>query len=98
MEIDDKENVMENLQAVIDRKMDAAQTTWAKDWDMQIMLFEDAADAFAIKSFIEGNMIEKAVKRFSDLDTSPADDIAVALVKDMGQDWTEQTFGIEVRI
>ena len=89
---------MENLQAVIDRHMKDAQTIWANDKDMQIMAFEDAANAFAVKSFIEGNMIEKAVKRFSDLDTSPADDIAVALVKDMGQDWTEQTFGIELRI
>ena len=89
---------MENLQAVIDRHMKDAQTIWANDKDMQIMAFEDAANAFAVKSFIEGNMIEKAVKRFSDLDTSPADDIAVALVKDMGQDWTEQNFGIEVCI
>ena len=89
---------MENLQAVIDRHMKDAQTIWANDEDMQIMAFEDAADAFAVKAFIEGTMIEEAVKRFSDLDTSPADDIAVALVKDMGQDWTEQTFGIEVRI
>lgn len=89
---------MENLQAVIDRNMAEAQTTWAKDWDMQIMLFEDAANAFAVKSFIEGNMIEKAVERFAGLDTFPQEDIAVALVKDMGQDWTEQTFGIEVRI
>ena len=89
---------MENLQAVIDRHMKEAQTTWADDKDMQIMAFEDAADAFAVKSFIEGNMIEKAVERFSDLDTSPAEDIAVALVKDMGQDWTEQNFGIELCI
>ena len=89
---------MENLQAVIDRKMDAAQTTWAKDWDMQVMLFEDAADAFAIKKDIENGLIDRAVELFHKLDTSPAEDIAVALVKDMGHDWTEQNFGIEVRI
>jgi len=89
MEIDDKENVMENLQAVIDRKMDAAQTTWAKDWDMQIMLFEDAADAFAVKSFIEGGMIEKAAERFAGLDTVPQEEIADALELDKGREWTE---------
>ena len=98
MEIDDKEIVMENLQAVINAHMQDAQTVWADDKDMQIMAFEDAANAFAVKSFIEGNMIEKAVERFSDLDTAPMEMIAVALVKDMGQDWTEQTFGIEMRI
>ena len=100
MEIDDKENVMENLQAVIDRNMKDAQTIWAapKDKDMQEMAIQDAVDAFAIKSFIEGNMIEKAVEHFSGLDTSPMEDIAVALVKDMGQNWTEETFGIELRI
>ena len=87
---------MENLQAVIDRKMDAAQTIWAKDWDMQIMLFEDAANAFAIKSFIEFDMIQKAVERFVDLDTAPQEDIAVALEKDKGREWTEKTFGIEL--
>ena len=89
---------MKNLQAVIDLHMEEAQTIWADDKDMQIFKFQDAADAFAVKSFIEGDMIEKAVERFMSLDTSPAEDIAVALVKDMGQDWTEQTFGIEVRI
>jgi len=89
---------MKNLQAVIDFHMEEAQTIWADDKDMQIFKFQDAADAFAVKSFIEGDMIEKAVERFMSLDTSPAEDIAVALVKDMGQDWTEQTFGIEVRI
>ena len=87
---------MENLQAVIDRKMDAAQTIWAKDWDMQIMLFEDAANAFAIKSFIEFDMIQKAVERFVDLDTVPQEDIAVALEKDKGREWTEKTFGIKL--
>ena len=87
---------MENLQAVIDRKMEAAQTIWAKDWDMQIMLFEDAANAFAIKSFIEFDMIQKAVERFVDLDTAPQEDIAVALEKDKGREWTEKTFGIEL--
>ena len=89
---------MKNLQAVISQHMESAQTTWADDKEMQKMAFQDAADAFAVKSFIEGDMIEKAVERFISLDTSPAEDIAVALVKDMGQDWTEQTFGIEVRI
>lgn len=89
---------MENLQAVIDRHMKDAQTTWAKCAEVQIMLFEDAANAFAVKSFIEGGMIEKAVERFSSLDTAPMEEIAVALVKDMGQDWTEKTFGIELRI
>lgn len=89
---------MKNLQAVISQHMESAQTTWADDKEMQKMAFQDAADAFAVKSFIEGDMIEKAVERFMSLDTSPAEDIAVALVKDMGQDWTEQTFGIEVRI
>ena len=89
MEIDDKENVMENLQAVIDRKMDAAQTTWAKDWDMQIILFEDAADAFAIKSFIEGGMIERAAERFAQLDTVPREEILVALEQDKGREWAE---------
>ena len=89
---------MKNLQAVISQHMESAQTTWADDKEMQKMAFQDAADAFAVKAFIEGDMIEKAVERFISLDTSPAEDIAVALVKDMGQDWTEQTFGIEVRI
>ena len=89
---------MKNLQAVISQHMEEAQTTWADDKDMQKMAFQDAADAFAVKSFIEGDMIGKAVERFMSLDTAPMEDIAVALVKDMGQDWTEQTFGIEVRI
>mgnify|MGYP003126509137 CR=1 FL=1 len=89
---------MENLQAVINFHMEEAQTIWANEKDMQIMKFEDAADAFAIKKDIEKGLIEKAVERFHGLDTSPAEDIAVALVKDMGQDWTEQNFGIEVRI
>ena len=87
---------MENLQAVIDRKMDAAQTIWANEKDMQIMKFEDAADAFAIKSFIEFDMIQKAVERFVDLDTAPQEDIAVALEKDKGREWTEKTFGIKL--
>ncbi len=89
---------MKNLQAVISQHMESAQTTWADDKDMQKMAFQDAADAFAVKAFIEGDMIEKAVERFIKLDTAPMEDIAVALVKDMGQDWTEQNFGIEVRI
>ena len=98
MEIDDKENVMENLQAVIDRHMKDAQTIWAEDQDMQMMAFEDAVNAFAIKKDIEKGLIAKAVELFVKLDTSPAEDIAVALVKDMGHNWTEQNFGIEVRI
>ena len=87
---------MDNLQAVIDRNMEDAQTIWAKDWDMQILKFEDAADAFAIKSFIEFDMIQKAVERFVDLDTAPQEDIAVALEKDKGREWTEKTFGIKL--
>ena len=99
MEIDDKENVMENLQAVIDRNMAEAQSdTWADDKGMQTMLFRDAVAAFAIKKDIENGSITKAVERFAKLDTSPMEDIAVALVKDMGQNWTEETFGIELRI
>ena len=89
MEIDDKENVMENLQAVIDRKMAAAQTTFAKDWGMQETLFEDAANAFAVKSFIEGGMIEKAAERFAQLDTVPREEIFVALEQDKGREWAE---------
>ena len=98
MEIDDKENVMENLQAVIDAHMQDAQTVWADDKDMQEMAIQDAVDAFAIKKDIEKGSIAEAVERFNGLDTSPMEDIAVALVKDMGQDWTEETFGIELRI
>jgi hypothetical protein len=89
---------MKNLQAVIDFHMEEAQTIWANEKDMQIMKFEDAADAFAIKKDIENGLIDRAVELFHKLDTSPAEDIAVALVKDMGHDWTEQNFGIEVRI
>ena len=99
MEIDDKENVMENLQAVIDRNMAEAQSdTWADDKGMQTMFIEDAVAAFAIKKDIEKGLITEAVERFAKLDTAPLEDIAVALVKDMGQDWTEETFGIELRI
>ena len=99
MEIDDKENVMENLQAVIDRNMAEAQSDiWADDKNMQTMLFRDAVAAFAIKKDIENGSITEAVKRFAKLDTAPMEDIAVALVKDMGQNWTEETFGIELRI
>tara|TARA_B100000700_G_C14348424_1_gene535981 strand:+ start:240 stop:506 length:267 start_codon:yes stop_codon:yes gene_type:complete len=86
---------MKNLQAVINHHMQDAQTIWADDKEMQIMAFEDAANAFAVKSFIEGNMIEKAVERFSDLDTAPMEEIAVALEKDKGREWTEKTFSIE---
>ena len=89
---------MENLQAVINRHMKDAQTIWANDKDMQLMHIEDAADAFAIMKDIEKDSIAEAVERFSSLDTAPMEEIAVALVKDMGQDWTEQTFGIEMRI
>ena len=96
MEIDDKENVMENLQAVIDRHMKEAQTTWAapKDKDMQKMAIQDAVDAFAIKKDIEKGSIAEAVERFCGLDTAPMEDIAVALEKDKGRKWTEETFGI----
>ena len=96
MEIDDKENVMENLQAVIDRHMKEAQTIWAapKDKDMQIMAIQDAVDAFSIKKFIENGLIAEAVKNFAKLDTAPMEDIAVALEKDKGREWTEETFGI----
>ena len=87
---------MENLQAVINRHMKDAQTIWANDKDMQLMHIEDAADAFAIKSFIEFDMIQKAVERFVDLDTAPQEDIAVALEKDKGREWTEKTFGIKL--
>ena len=87
---------MENLQAVIDFHMEEAQTIWANEKDMQIMKFEDAADAFAIKKDIEKGLIEKAVERFVDLDTAPQEDIAVALEKDKGREWTEKTFGIKL--
>ena len=89
---------MKNLQAVIDVHMEEAQTIWANEKDMQMMKFQDAVDAFAIKKDIENGLIDRAVELFNKLDTSPMEDIAVALVKDMGQDWTKQTFGIEVRI
>ena len=89
---------MKNLQAVIDVHMEEAQTIWANEKDMQMMKFQDAVDAFAIKKDIENGLIDRAVELFNKLDTSPMEDIAVALVKDMGQDWTEQTFGIEMRI
>ena len=95
MEIDDKENVMENLQAVIDRHMKDAQTIWADDKDMQMMAFEDAVNAFAIKKDIEKGLIAKAVELFAKLDTAPMEDIAVALEKDKGRKWTEETFGIQ---
>ena len=89
---------MKNLQAVIDFHMEEAQTIWANEKDMQMMKFQDAVDAFAIKKDIENGLIDRAVELFNKLDTSPMEDIAVALGKDMGQDWTEQTFGIEMRI
>tara|TARA_B100000085_G_C18084074_1_gene326262 strand:+ start:101 stop:397 length:297 start_codon:yes stop_codon:yes gene_type:complete len=95
MEIDDKENVMENLQAVIDSNMKEAQCdTWADDKSMQTMFIEDAVAAFAIKKDIEKGSIAEAVERFSHLDTSPMEDIALALEKDKGREWTEETFGI----
>ena len=80
---------MENLQAVIDHKMAAAQTPFAKDWGMQETLFEDAANAFAIKSFIEGDMIIKAAERFAQLDTVAQEEIWVALEQDKGLEWVE---------
>ena len=89
MEIDDKENVMENLQALIDLHMESAQTTWADDESLQKMAFQDAADAFAIKAFIEGGMIEKAAERFAKLDTLPREEIWVALERDKGREWAE---------
>ena len=87
---------MENLQAVIDRHMKEAQTTWAnpKDRDMQKMAFQDAVDAFAIKKDIEHGDVGAAHLRFAKLDTAPMEDIAVALEKDKGREWTEKTFGI----
>jgi len=85
---------MENLQAVIDRHMKDAQTIWADDKDMQMMAFEDAVNAFAIKKDIEKGLIAKAVELFAKLDTAPMEDIAVALEKDKGREWTEETFGI----
>ena len=86
---DTRKEIMENLQAVIDRKMAAAQTTFAKDWGMQETLFEDAANAFAVKSFIEGGMIERAAERFAQLDTVPREEIWVALEQDKGLEWVE---------
>lgn len=94
MEIDDKENVMENLQAVINAHMQDAQTIWADDKDMQEMAIQDAVDAFAIKKDIENGLIAEAHLRFAKLDTAPMEDIAVALEKDKGREWTEETFGI----
>ena len=96
MEIDDKEIEMKNLQAVIDRNMAEAQSdTWADQKDMQTMFIEDAVAAFAIKKDIEKGLITEAVERFAKLDTAPLEDIAVALEKDKGRDWTEETFGIQ---
>ena len=96
MEIDDKEIEMKNLQAVIDRNMAEAQSdTWADDKGMQTMFIEDAVAAFAIKKDIEKGLITEAVERFAKLDTAPLEDIAVALEKDKGRDWTEETFGIQ---
>ena len=94
MEIDDKENVMENLQAVIDWNMAEAQCDdHADDLYAQIWFFECAANAFAIKSFVECGMIAKARERFTDLDDMLQEDIAEALDKQMGLNWTEKTFG-----
>ena len=96
MEIDDKEIEMKNLQAVIDRNMAEAQSdTWADQKDMQTMFIEDAVAAFAIKKDIEKGLITEAVERFAKLDTAPLEDIAVALEKDKGREWTEETFGIQ---
>lgn len=85
---------MENLQAVINRHMESAQTVWADDKEMQEMAFQDAVDAFAIKKDIENGLIAEAHLRFAKLDTAPMEDIAVALEKDKGREWTEETFGI----
>ena len=87
---------MENLQAVIDRNMAEAQSdTWADQKDMQTMFIEDAVAAFAIKKDIEKGLITEAVERFAKLDTAPLEDIAGALEKDKGREWTEETFGIQ---
>ena len=86
---------MKSLQAVISQHMEEAQTIWANEKDMQMMKFQDAVDAFAIKKDIENGLIDRAVELFNKLDTSPMEDIAVALEKDMGREWTEKTFGIE---
>ena len=87
---------MENLQAVIDRHMESAQTVWADNKDMQMVAFEDAVDAFAIKKEIEKGLIAEAVERFSHLDTAQMENIAVALELDKGRKWTEETFGIRL--
>ena len=50
IDTDTRKQTMKNLQAVISQHMESAQTTWADDKDMQVMLFQDAADAFAVKS------------------------------------------------
>ena len=80
---------MKNLQSVINRHMESAQTVWADDKEMQ-----EAVDAFAIMSDITKGKIAEAVKRFTGLDTAPMEDIAVALELDKGREWTEETFGI----
>ena len=85
---------MKNLQSVINRHMESAQTVWADDKEMQEMAIQDAVDAFAIKKDIEKGSIAEAVERFCGLDTAPMEDIAVALEKDKGRKWTEETFGI----
>ena len=61
--------------------------------DAQIWFFECAANAFAIKAFVEFGMSAKARERFTDLDDMLQEDIAEALDKQMGLNWTEKTFG-----
>ena len=85
---------MKNLQSVINRHMESAQTVWADDKEMQEMAIQDAVDAFAIMSVSTKGKIAEAVKRFTGLDTAPMEDIAVALELDKGREWTEETFGI----
>ena len=86
---------MENLQAVIDRHMEDAQTIWADDMEMKEMAIQDAVDAFVIKMNIKNGDIAEAHLHFAKLDTAPMEQIAVALEKDKGREWTEKTFGIE---
>ena len=88
-------NQMKNLQAVINSNMAEAQSdTWADDKNMQTMFIEDAVAAFAIMKDIENDDVGAAHLRFAKLDTAPMEDIAIALEKDKGREWTEKTFGI----
>ncbi len=107
MEIDDKENVMENLQAVIDRNMAEAQhDRWANDKNMQTMFIEDAVLAFAIKKDIEEKDFERAAKRLERQDTAILEQIVVAVKDDFdadesfigtGKDFVFFNLGVELR-